>query len=183
MKRTGDCYGIYYRYNGGLAAKATGLTKAQAKSILHMYRGKNFADYLKKRNGLHGFAEGVARENRAYRIMNKGKHYETIFDEPEEYEIASWYLSALINGDYSSFDYYATSEAQSERMIKRFDRWVKNTQDGREGHWSYFSEDDEDEENREKAGEHLAYCDISGKMADCETVVFHPQRKVLKPKL
>jgi hypothetical protein len=89
----------------------------------------------------------------------------TIFEEPEEHTIAKDYLCALLYGDYSSFTYYAENEREEARAIKRFDRWVKNTQAGRDGHWSYPDEEEFDNFKR---------CEISGLMADCTTVTFHP---------
>ena len=41
----------------------------------------------------------------------------TIFSEPEEHFIADCYLSALINGDYSSFDYYYSNEDECQKEI------------------------------------------------------------------
>ena len=93
-----------------------------------------------------------------------------MFAEPEECEIAGHYLSALINGDYSGLN---TDECA------KFQRWVREAQAGRSGHWSYYSEDAEDEngepneEERAKAGEHWIRCEVTSLMAMCETVVFH----------
>jgi hypothetical protein len=92
---------------------------------------------------------------------------ETIFDEPEEHVIAKDYLSALINGDYSSFAYHYESEHEEARAIKRFDNWVRNEQADRLGHWSYPDEEEHD---------NYARCEICGLMADCVTVTFHPKK-------
>ncbi len=112
-----------------------------------------------------------ARKGKA---MNEASENKTVFGEAEEYQIAEWYLSALINGDYSVFDFYYSDEKRCNRAIENFDNWVKDTQAGRDGHWSYYSEDSEDDEEREKSGKHFLSCDVSGLMSDCEYVVFHP---------
>lgn len=89
----------------------------------------------------------------------------TIFEEPEEYTIASHFLSALIDDDYSSFTYHAESEREEARAIKQFDRWVQDAQAGRSGHWSYPNEEEYYNFKR---------CDITGLLSDCVTVTFHP---------
>lgn len=89
----------------------------------------------------------------------------TIFDEPEEHTIAKDYLSALINGDYSSFTFHSENEKDEARDIKRFDHWVDDAQSDREGHWSHPDEEEYDNFTR---------CEISGLIADCCTVTFHP---------
>jgi hypothetical protein len=181
MRKAQEGYKITYDYNGHTHLYADCLTKDQAKNIYAMHSGKSFKAYLNVRKiSGKGFSLGVKRENRVQDIINKKKKFEVVFDEPEEYEISSWYLSALINDDYSSFDYYFPQESKCERAIKRFKRWVKNTANNRIGHWSYFSDESENEEEREKAGEHMAFCEVSGQMSSCETVVFHPQRQVMK---
>lgn len=89
----------------------------------------------------------------------------TIFDAPEEHTISKDYLSALINGDYSSFTYHYEDEKEEERAVKQFDRWVRNEQADRCGHWTY---PDEEEHNN------FQCCEITGLMADCVPVTFHP---------
>jgi len=88
----------------------------------------------------------------------------TIFSEPEEHFIADCYLSALINGDYSSFDYYYSNEDECQKEIKRFDDWVEEAQAGRQGHWSCPDGDDTD----------FVICEIGGLRASCVEVTFHP---------
>jgi hypothetical protein len=89
----------------------------------------------------------------------------TIFEEPEEHTLAKEYLSALINGDYSSFTYHYESEKEETRAIKRFDNWVRDEQADRLGHWTYPDEEEYDNFTR---------CEITGLQADCVTVTFHP---------
>lgn len=86
----------------------------------------------------------------------------TKFGDPEEFYIASMYASALINDDYSSFDYYY-NEAEAEKEIKKFDKWVKETQAGRHGHWDIPDEAEDFQE-----------CSVSGLEGDCVKAVFHP---------
>jgi len=84
----------------------------------------------------------------------------TIFGEPEEHYIASWYLSALINGDYTSFDYYDESPTS-------FDWWVKQAQTDRQGHWDASQNDTTNFRTDE----------VSGLMADCVLVTFWPLKQ------
>jgi len=88
----------------------------------------------------------------------------TIFAEPEKHYISSCYLSALINGDYSSFDYDYNDEGERDRAIEEFDAWVKESRNGRQGHWS--SDND--------AMEYFLTCEVSGTPGSCVEVKFHP---------
>jgi hypothetical protein len=90
----------------------------------------------------------------------------TVFEEPEEHTIAKEYLCTLLYGDYSSFTYHFESEKAEARAIKQFDRWVKDAQAGRDGHWT-FPDDEEEYDNFER-------CEICNLMADCVTATFHP---------
>jgi len=97
----------------------------------------------------------------------------TMFDEPEEHYIPDWYLSALINGDYSSFDYYYNNEVKRDREIERFDTWVKEAQAGRQGHWAHDNDEDESDAVEWRRGE------ISGLYAMCARVLFIPMKEEL----
>ena len=85
--------------------------------------------------------------------------------EAEEFWIADYYLSALINGDYSSFDYYFGDESECAREIKRFDKWVERTQAGRSGHWTTPDEPETDE---------FGECEVTGVRGPVEKVLFVP---------
>jgi hypothetical protein len=85
--------------------------------------------------------------------------------EPEEFWITGYYLSALVYGDYSSFDYYFSDEKRCQRAIKRFDNWVKETQAGRSGHWTAPDEPETDE---------LGQCEVTGMHGPVEKVLFVP---------
>lgn len=80
----------------------------------------------------------------------------TIFEEPEEYDIAESYLSALINDDYSGLD---DEEAYDLNM------WEIGVRKGRQGHFAVPDEETYD---------NFTTCDISGLYANCAQVVFWP---------
>jgi hypothetical protein len=85
--------------------------------------------------------------------------------EVEEYWISDYYLSALINGDYSSFDYYFSDVQECDREIKRFDDWLDETQDDRSGHWTTPDEPETDE---------FGECEVTGLRGKVEKVLFVP---------
>lgn len=80
----------------------------------------------------------------------------------EEYWISDWYLSALINGDYSSFGYYYDGDAV-DREIKRFDDWVHKARAGRPGHWTTPAKPETDE---------FGTCEVNGTRGTVEKVLF-----------
>lgn len=179
LTKTGETYGVsgYIEFDD-IELFHENYTKTEALAILKAYTGKRRKIRAKKRDRHNRYVRRIeAKKEARFAAIAKAKQDASPFDPEEEYDISSWYLSALINGDYSSFDYYYDDEKKRDRAIKRFDDWVEGVQDGRQGHWSYYSEDSEDAEDREKAGEHCAYCEVTGKMSDCETVVFWPLKQ------
>ena len=70
----------------------------------------------------------------------------------EEYKVSPFYLSAIINGDFSSL-----SEEDCGDLL----RWLEAIVANRDGHFCHNDETGD-----------FCRCDISGKMAMCETLYF-----------
>lgn len=87
----------------------------------------------------------------------------TIFDEPEEYCIATHWLTVLFNGDTSNL---------SDDEEAQFTQWAKEVRNGRDGHFATLSHEDEG------SGQDFTRCDITGLFAMCEQIAFLPIKGV-----
>lgn len=87
----------------------------------------------------------------------------TIFDEPEEYCIATHWLAALFNDDPSGL-----TDDEEEQLTQ----WESEVRKGRDGHFATLSHEDEG------GGEDFTRCDISGLFAMCEQIAFLPIKGV-----
>lgn len=83
----------------------------------------------------------------------------TMFGEPEEYHIASYWLTYLANADASGLE---------EKEISQFLEWESEVKCGRQGHFCIHTEGDED------WYDDFRRCDICGKFAECYKVSFLP---------